>query len=56
MSLGLYGTFEDLGLMLGSLIFGFSWGTFGPSSVFVITAAATGLAALLTLTLPEGKQ
>ena len=56
MSLGLYGTFEDLGLMLGSLIFGFSWGTFGPSSVFVITAAATGLAALLTLTFPEGKQ
>ena len=56
MSLGLYGTFEDLGLMLGSLIFGFSWGTFGPSSVFVITAAATGLAALLTFTLPEGKQ
>jgi MFS family permease len=56
MSLGLYGTFEDLGLMLGSLIFGFSWGAFGPSSVFVITAAATGLAALLTFTLPEGKQ
>ncbi len=56
MSLGLYGTFEDLGLMLGSLIFGFSWGAFGPPSVFMITAAATGLAALLTLTLPEGKQ
>lgn len=56
MSLGLYGTFEDLGLMLGSLVFGFSWGAFGPPSVFVITAAATGLAALLALTLPEGKQ
>ncbi len=56
MSLGLYGTFEDLGLMLGSLVFGFSWGAFGPPSVFFITSAAVGLAALLTLTIREQKQ
>ncbi len=55
MSLGLYGTFEDFGLMMGSLIFGFAWGAFGPPSVFVIAAAAGGVAALLALTLPEGK-
>ena len=56
MSLGLYGTFEDFGLMMGSLIFGFSWGAFGPPSVFVITAAAMGCAALLSLSLREQKQ
>ena len=56
MSLGLYGTFEDFGLMMGSLIFGFSWGAFGPPSVFVITAAATGCAALLAMSLGHGKQ
>ncbi len=56
MSLGLYGTFEDLGLMFGSLIFGFSWGAFGPSSVFVISSIASGLAAVLALTIREQKQ
>jgi MFS transporter, DHA1 family, multidrug resistance protein len=56
MSLGLYGTFEDFGLMLGSLIFGFAYVTLGPSSIFIITAAAIGLAALLSLSLPKGKQ
>ena len=56
MSLGLYGTFEDFGLMMGSLIFGFSWGSFGPPSVFVITAITTGFAALLALSLREQKQ
>jgi predicted MFS family arabinose efflux permease len=54
MSLGLYGTFEDLGLMFGSLIFGFSWGAFGPSSVFIISSIASGLAAILALTLKTG--
>jgi predicted MFS family arabinose efflux permease len=56
MSLGLYGTFEDFGLMMGSLIFGFSWNTFGPSSIFFITSAAVGLAALLAFGLKEQKQ
>lgn len=56
MSLGLYGTFEDIGLMVGSLVFGVAWGALGPSSVFTIAAAAAALAAVLALTLPEQKQ
>jgi predicted MFS family arabinose efflux permease len=56
MALGLYGTFEDLGLMVGSTIFGLSWATFGPQSVFVIASGTALAAALLALSLSHGKQ
>jgi hypothetical protein len=42
--------------MFGSLIFGFSWGAFGPSSVFIISSIASGVAAVLALTIREQKQ
>ena len=56
MAFGLYGTFEDLGLMVGFTIFGLSWAAFGPQSVFVIASGSTLIAALLTLSLGHGKQ
>jgi predicted MFS family arabinose efflux permease len=43
-AMGLYGTFEDLGLMLGATIFGVAWTIFGPQSVFVISAVAGAVA------------
>ncbi len=56
MALGLYGTFEDLGLMVGSTVFGLSWAVFGPQSVFVIASGVALVAALLALSLRDGKQ
>jgi DHA1 family multidrug resistance protein-like MFS transporter len=56
MALGLYGTFEDLGLMVGSTVFGLSWAVFGPQSIFIIASGATLTAALLALSLGHGKQ
>ena len=56
MALGLYGTFEDLGLMVGSTIFGLSWAAFGPPSIFVIASGTALVAALLALSLGHGNQ
>ena len=56
MALGLYGTFEDLGLMVGSTLFGLSWAAFGPQSIFVIASGTALTAALLALSLGHGKQ
>ncbi len=47
VALGLYGMFEDLGLMFGSTVFGLSWAVFGPQSVFIIASGA-GLVSALT--------
>lgn len=47
-AVGVFGSFEDLGLILGPLVFGVVYSTFGPSDLFVVAAAlalfATGLA------------
>ena len=56
MTLGLYGTFEDLGLMVGSTIFGLSLAALGLQSGFVIASGTALTAALLALSLGQGKQ
>jgi DHA1 family multidrug resistance protein-like MFS transporter len=48
MTMGLYGSFEDLGLVVGPLVFGFVWDFFAPGYVFPVSAAALFLA-MLTL-------
>ncbi len=48
MTMGLYGSFEDLGLVVGPLVFGFVWDSFAPGYVFPVSAAALFLA-ILTL-------
>jgi predicted MFS family arabinose efflux permease len=44
MTMGLYGSFEDLGLVVGPLVFGFVWDSFGPKYLFPVSAGALFLA------------
>ena len=40
ITMGLYGSFEDLGLLLGPLIYGYIWETYSPRNIYLITAGA----------------
>ena len=44
MTMGLYGSFEDFGLVVGPLIYGFVWDAFGPKYLFPVSAVALFLA------------
>lgn len=44
MTMGLYGSFEDLGLIVGPLIFGVVWDVLGPKYLFPVSAVALLLA------------
>lgn len=44
MTMGLYGSFEDLGLIIGPLIFGIVWDALGPKYIFPVSALALLLA------------
>ena len=44
MTMGLYGSFEDLGLIVGPLLFGVVWDVLGPKSLFPVSAVALLLA------------
>ncbi len=44
MTMGLYGSFEDLGLIVGPLIFGFVWDSMGPKYLFPVASVALFLA------------
>lgn len=44
MTMGLYGSFEDLGLIVGPLIFGVVWEVLGPKYLFPVAAMAIFLA------------
>jgi MFS family permease len=46
-AVGIYGSFEDLGLLVGPLIFGFVWSTFSPVSTFAVAALAQLVGAIL---------
>jgi predicted MFS family arabinose efflux permease len=47
--IGAYGSFEDLGIMIGPLIYGFAWSTFGPVYIFLACSLTQLLAAFLVL-------
>jgi DHA1 family multidrug resistance protein-like MFS transporter len=47
--IGVYGSFEDLGIMVGPLIFGFVWSAYGPVYIFAVAALAQLLAVFLVL-------
>jgi ACDE family multidrug resistance protein len=46
---GLYGSFEDLGTIIGPLIFGFVWSAFSPVLIFVVGSLVQLVSALLIL-------
>ena len=43
--IGTYGSFEDLGIMIGPVIYGFVWSVYGPIYIFIICSLAQFLAA-----------
>jgi DHA1 family multidrug resistance protein-like MFS transporter len=47
--IGAYGSFEDLGIMIGPIIYGFVWTAYGPVYIFLVCALAHFLAAFLVL-------
>jgi len=52
-SIGLYGSSEDLGVILGPLVFGFVWTIFGPVYIFAATSLALFVGALLIFGIKE---
>jgi MFS family permease len=47
--IGTYGSFEDLGIIIGPIIYGFVWTTYGPIYIFAVCSLAQFLAAFLVL-------
>lgn len=51
-AIGLYGAVEDLGLLLGPVLYGVAWSSWGAWTTFPVALAAALLGVALTLTLP----
>jgi len=49
ITMGIYGSFEDLGLIIGPLIFGYVWETLGAQHIYLLTAASALLAIFILL-------
>jgi predicted MFS family arabinose efflux permease len=52
-AVGVFGSFEDLGLILGPLLFGVVYASLGPSGLFPVVAVLALAALVLTLTVPR---
>jgi MFS family permease len=48
-AVGLYGSFEDLGIIVGPLLFGLVWVAYGPVFIFVASSLTQIVGALLVL-------
>ncbi len=48
-AIGLYGSFEDLGAILGPLVYGFMWSAVNPISIFAASSLTQVLCVLLVL-------
>ena len=48
-AIGMYGSFEDLGFIIGPLVLGFVWNTFSPVSIFLVASLAQFVSALFVL-------
>lgn len=56
-AIGMYGSFEDLGFIIGPLVLGFVWNTFSPVSIFLVGSSALFASALLVLKIkPEATE
>jgi len=54
-AVGMYGSFEDAGVILSPVVYGFIWSSYGPVSIFAAAAFTTLLAGLLLLpSFPKG--
>lgn len=53
LSMGIYGSFEDLGLMVGPPIYGLIWSIYSPLSIFICSAGIQLFNALLIILIKE---
>jgi len=54
--MGIYGVFEDIGVMTGSLLYGYAWKSQGMTSIFYLSAALQATGAALTTKLRKTKK
>jgi len=54
--IGAYGSFEDLGIVIGPIIYGFVWSVYGPLYIFLVCAVAQFLAAFLVLRIRQNRK
>ena len=52
-AIGIYGSFEDLGVIAGPLIYSFVWSAFGPVYIFAVTSITQLIGAILTYRIKE---
>jgi predicted MFS family arabinose efflux permease len=52
-AVGVYGSFEDLGIITGPLLFGFVWNAFGPVFIFAASSITQLLGAVLILAIEQ---
>jgi MFS family permease len=55
-AMGIYGAFEDVGVIAGAALSGLVWTAMGPAAVFLTGAVTSGLGALLTTALVSEPQ
>jgi len=55
-AMGIYGVFEDVGVMTGPLLYGFVWKSQGLTSIFYVSATLEALGVILTLMLRQRKK
>jgi predicted MFS family arabinose efflux permease len=46
-AVGMYGSFEDLGVIIGPLVYGFVWSNFSPVLIFAVGSLAQLVSAIL---------
>ncbi len=54
-TIGIYGSFEDLGMIVGPLLLGFVWSIFGPVYIFAAAAITQLLGAVLVYGIKQNK-
>jgi len=54
-TIGIYGSFEDLGIIIGPLLFGFVWSTYGPVYIFAASAITQLVGAVLVYGIEQRK-
>ena len=54
-TIGIYGSFEDLGIIVGPLLFGFVWSAFGPVYIFAASAITQLVGAVLVYGIKQNK-
>jgi MFS family permease len=48
-AVGIYGSFEDLGVLIGPLIFGFVWSAYNPVLIFAVASLVQLVSAIFVL-------